>query len=108
MKIIDFGTAARCEADTRVLRGLCGTPAYVAPEVALWSPDVPAAPHARAGALPAEYGLAADMWSLGVTLYVMLSGECPWNQELEPAQMLRQVAREVRVRDRVRVRVRVP
>jgi len=95
VKLIDFGTAARCEASTPVLRGLCGTPAYVAPEVALWSPDMPPdTPHARAGKLPADYGLPADIWSLGVTLYVMLSGECPWNQELEPAQMLRQVARE--------------
>eukprot|EP00964_Phaeocystis_antarctica_P109995 scaffold74378_cov71-Phaeocystis_antarctica.AAC.7 len=95
VKLIDFGTAARCEAGTPVLRGLCGTPAYVAPEVALWSPEMPPdTPHARAGKLPAEYGLPADIWSLGVTLYVMLSGECPWNQELEPAQMLRQVARE--------------
>eukprot|EP00908_Phaeocystis_cordata_P007120 Transcript_17769.p1 GENE.Transcript_17769~~Transcript_17769.p1 ORF type:complete len:456 (-),score=208.71 Transcript_17769:558-1925(-) len=88
VKIIDFGTAAPCEPRQSTLHGLCGTPAYVAPEVAAWAPD-------QCGPkMPPPYGLPADIWSLGVTLYVMLSGECPWNQEVETAEMLRQISRE--------------
>ena len=42
VKLIDFGTAARCDPGENVLRGLCGTPAYVAPEVGVWiQPQLP-------------------------------------------------------------------
>ena len=85
VKVIDFGTAKQCQRSTNTLHGLCGTPAYVAPEVAAWAPEI------QQGR---PYGLPADIWSLGVTLFVMLSGECPWNQDQDTVDMLRQIMRE--------------
>ena len=85
VKVIDFGTAKQCQLGSNTLHGLCGTPAYVAPEVAAWAPEI------QQGR---PYGLPADIWSLGVTLFVMLSGECPWNQDQDTVDMLRQIMRE--------------
>ena len=36
IKLIDLGTAIRCPPGEQRLEGLCGTPVYVAPEVAAW------------------------------------------------------------------------
>ena len=72
-KWIDLGTAAQCKGDEMVLTGFCGTPVYMPPEIAVWlnQPQTSSTP---------RYGLHADCWSLGVLLYVMLSGEAPWDQ----------------------------
>ncbi|KAF9154567.1 Checkpoint kinase 2 [Linnemannia schmuckeri] len=62
----DFGMACEC-GSTNVMGTMCGTFAYMAPEVF----DVKHANGPR-------YGYAADCWSLGVTLYVILSGTHPF------------------------------
>lgn len=61
VKIIDFGLAQRLEAD-ELMHSLEGTPYYIAPEV-----------------LEGSYGKEVDCWSMGVILYIMLSGTPPFN-----------------------------
>eukprot|EP01059_Diplonema_ambulator_P032536 TRINITY_DN641_c1_g1_i1.p1 TRINITY_DN641_c1_g1~~TRINITY_DN641_c1_g1_i1.p1 ORF type:complete len:428 (+),score=80.81 TRINITY_DN641_c1_g1_i1:39-1322(+) len=69
LKISDFGLSnlqptSQDEGDT-LLRTVCGTPNYVAPEVL--------------NANQQGYnGLAADVWSCGILLYVMLAGMLPF------------------------------
>lgn len=59
LKVVDFGT---CEyVPKRGLRGVKGTPLYTAPEVQ----------HTR-------YGIESDVWSAGVMLFYLLSGELPF------------------------------
>jgi serine/threonine protein kinase len=65
----DFGAAQPSSAST-MTRGV-GTPAYVAPEVLLNQP----------------YGLPADVYSLGMTLYEMLTGKPPFSDLSGPMQI---------------------
>jgi calcium-dependent protein kinase len=44
---------------------VAGTPFYIAPEIIEWKP----------------YGSKADMWSIGVLLYVLLSGYMPFQAD---------------------------
>jgi len=81
IKLIDFGYAGMWMAD-RPLTGLCGTPDYVAPEVLTWYDDDE---HGT------PYGKGSDLWSLGVLLYVILSGCSPFCAD-EEEQLLKQVA----------------
>jgi calcium/calmodulin-dependent protein kinase I len=64
--MIDFGYASVGSSDK--LEGLAGSPEYAAPEVLAWL-DGDAQP----------YGKACDMWSVGVTAYVLLTGELPFD-----------------------------
>lgn len=68
IKITDFGLAKRTNKDG--LRTFCGTPQYFAPEVLKRRNTVQGT---------GRYGMAADMWSIGVILYVLLSGCPPFN-----------------------------
>lgn len=63
LRIADFGCARRLGPNTTV-SSRAGTLGYMAPEV------VAAAPH----------GLPADLWSVGVILYTLLSGHMPFRQ----------------------------
>ena len=71
---IDFGLSCRYSPDAMdSCVGLTvGTPAYYAPEI--WQSY-------RAGH-PAIYA-ESDIWALGITLYVMLTGESPWSDFLQ-------------------------
>ena len=68
VKITDFGLAKRTTRDG--LKTFCGTPQYFAPEVLKRRNTV-----AGVG----RYGREADMWSLGVILYILLSGFPPFS-----------------------------
>jgi serine/threonine protein kinase len=61
VKISDFGLCARAVTPHALAR-CCGTPGYIAPEVLRGIP----------------YGAASDMFSVGVILFIMLSGSPPF------------------------------
>jgi serine/threonine protein kinase len=65
LRLIDFGFSAKCG---QKLRTFCGTPPYMAPELASKVP---------------YYGEPADMWALGVLLYLMLFGKFPFRATSE-------------------------
>lgn len=61
LKIADFGLS-RCLGDNCLANTLCGSPNYMAPEVILRQ----------------EYDSSADMWSIGVILYELVTGSVPF------------------------------
>ena len=70
IRITDFGLAKR--ATQEGLKTFCGTPQYFAPEVLKRRSSA-----AGAG----RYGKAADMWSIGVILFILLSGTFPFDED---------------------------
>ncbi|KAK7939930.1 hypothetical protein WMY93_003256 [Mugilogobius chulae] len=61
IRIVDFGLSRRMDSITEV-REILGTPEYVAPEILNYEP----------------ISTATDMWSIGVLIYIMLTGESPF------------------------------
>ncbi|KAL4657785.1 serine/threonine-protein kinase 17A-like [Arapaima gigas] len=61
IRIVDFGLS-RCVDSVEEVREILGTPEYVAPEVLNYEP----------------ISTATDMWSIGVLIYVMLTGASPF------------------------------
>ena len=66
IKIADFGFAKKVKKPNS-LTTQCGTPGYVAPEILEGKP----------------YDTQADMWSLGVVLYMLIGGYRPFRGEGE-------------------------
>lgn len=69
VKIADFGLSKFFSNDN-VLSTMCGSPQYVAPEVL------------GVGDGLKEYSPAVDMWSVGVILFILLSGYSPFGELL--------------------------
>ncbi|XP_069078158.1 death-associated protein kinase 2 isoform X1 [Pleurodeles waltl] len=61
IKLIDFGLAHKIE-DGVEFKNIFGTPEFVAPEIINYEP----------------LGLPADLWSIGVITYILLSGASPF------------------------------
>eukprot|EP01013_Petalomonas_cantuscygni_P026588 TRINITY_DN49002_c0_g1_i1.p1 TRINITY_DN49002_c0_g1~~TRINITY_DN49002_c0_g1_i1.p1 ORF type:complete len:476 (+),score=106.75 TRINITY_DN49002_c0_g1_i1:87-1514(+) len=64
LKVTDFGLSNLQDSDDAVLSTVCGTPHYVAPEVL---------------AHRAYSGFSADVWSVGIVLFVMVAGYLPFD-----------------------------
>ncbi|KAG7364684.1 WD40 repeat-containing protein [Nitzschia inconspicua] len=75
VKLADFGLAKIVKADG--LKTFCGTPAYFAPEVLQRRTTV---------AGQGRYGKPADIWSLGVILYILLTGRPPFDADIDESQ----------------------
>ncbi|THF94886.1 hypothetical protein TEA_021462 [Camellia sinensis var. sinensis] len=81
LKICDFGYSKSSVLHSQP-KSTVGTPAYIAPEVLLKK----------------EYdGKIADVWSCGVTLYVMLVGAYPFEDPEEPKNFRRTIQRILNV-----------
>jgi serine/threonine protein kinase len=65
LKIVDFGLANYIR-DNRLRKTFCGTPYFIAPEIVekKWG-----------------YGFQVDWWSVGVILYTLLYGKCPFTSD---------------------------
>ncbi|XP_069041058.1 death-associated protein kinase 2 [Lepisosteus oculatus] len=75
IKLIDFGLAQRLDEAVE-FKSLCGTPQYIAPEVINFEPLT----------------VAADMWSIGVITYILLSGMSPFQGETDEETLTNIVA----------------
>lgn len=62
LKLIDFGLSKICRDHFKKMKTRCGTLSYIAPEV-----------------LGRGYTKQCDMWSLGVIVFILLSGHMPFN-----------------------------
>lgn len=69
IKITDFGLS-RYVGSTGLVRTACGSPCYASPEILMGNP---------------YDGAKSDIWSCGVILYAMVTGQLPWTKKNQTA-----------------------
>ncbi|KAK7088732.1 serine/threonine-protein kinase Chk2-like [Littorina saxatilis] len=77
IKVTDFGLSKFIDAGS-IMKTFCGTPTYLAPEILLT---------AGSGA----YTMAIDCWSLGVILFIILSGYPPFSDDRTDMDLPKQI-----------------
>ena len=75
LRITDFGIARASTASQTILKSLLGTPYYMSPE------------HVSGGSIDGR----ADLFSLGVMLFELLTGRRPWREENSIAAILHEI-----------------
>lgn len=78
IKIIDFGFAKYTDVDN-YLNNIAGTCFYMAPEV-----------------LEQSYSIHADIWSMGVVMYILLFGYPPFNSKAQGPEMYKEIKSKIR------------
>lgn len=81
LRLVDFGLAQRIRCAYNKCRSHCGSSSYVAPEILFGR----------------KYNSAVDVWSAGVILYLLLSGELPFYVEDEDDEQA--LFRKISLRD---------
>ncbi|KAI0646005.1 kinase-like domain-containing protein [Trametes meyenii] len=81
VKVADFGLAKAIDGQT-MLRTMCGTPVYLAPEVVTQGPE--------------GYDLLVDSWSVGVIVFSMLTMSIPFDEDSQVEVTQRVANRYVR------------
>lgn len=79
LRLIDFGMGKVIDTSVAMHQTACGTPDYVAPEVILRQP----------------YSCKADIWSVGVILYVLVTGHLPFHDDNMQKQFHKIISEEV-------------
>lgn len=74
IKFIDFGLSAHFQEGT-LMNTICGSPNYASPECISGKP---------------YDGFKSDIWSLGVVLYMLVTGTIPWTKKVLP-QLLSEI-----------------
>jgi calcium/calmodulin-dependent protein kinase I len=75
-KLADFGLSEELQLANRRLQSMCGTPQYLSPELV-------------SGRL---HGTPADIWSLGIMSYMMLSGLVPFDEARNDAELFKLIS----------------
>lgn len=70
-KLIDFGFAREVQDPASILETMCGSISYMAPEILKEK----------------KYQMGADIWSLGVVLFAIVSGRLPFSDKNQPELM---------------------
>lgn len=69
VKLADFGFCKKMKTEREMTKSIVGSPIYMAPELLQGQ----------------YYTIKADIWSLGVLLYEMLHGKCPYEENSIPS-----------------------
>ena len=65
VKITDFGLSHLIDGETKTMTDVCGTLAYIAPEILTVNDGD-----------TTHYDKQCDVWSMGVIVFILLSGRC--------------------------------
>jgi serine/threonine protein kinase len=76
IKLIDFGLSTIIDTDN-ITTTKCGSPQYVAPEILSENSYNP---------------LQSDIWSIGIMLYIMATGNLPWTEQDNEERLYRQIS----------------
>ena len=74
IKLVDFGFSTCVMPKNSRIKIFCGTPTYMAPEIVSKDKNAISLGQAEKG----HAGPPADIWALGVVLYLLLSGKFPF------------------------------
>jgi len=85
VKLADFGTAKNVQGTQRGAQTMIGTPFFMAPEILI----------EQEGQDEVEYGVKADVWSLGITVCELMNcGKPPWPAFGNPGQAFMHIAQD--------------